>query len=196
MTPDEMLRAAISLIEARKKKSARLFVAIDGGMGAGKSTLAKKIHNRLGAVAILRTDHFFRPLNEYPAADLSGEKLYDLYFPWERMRDEALMPLRGGETARYQRYDWSADRLLDWITVEPQEIVLVEGVYSSRPELRAMLDATIFIDAPRDERLRRVLARGPNPFGDWMTPWMAAEDWYFEHFRPQATADLILLSAE
>jgi uridine kinase len=196
MTPDDMVRATLSLIERRKKKGARLFVAIDGGAGAGKSTLAKEIRNRLSGVAILSTDHFFRPLNEYPAASLPPEKLYDLYFPWERMRAEALIPLRRGETARYQRYDWSADRLLDWTTVEPEEIVLVEGVYSSRPELRPMLDAAIILDAPRDERRRRVLARGPNPFGDWMTPWMSAEDWYFEHVRPQDTADLSLLSTE
>jgi len=196
MTPDEMLRAAVSLIESRKKKDVRLFVAIDGGMGAGKSTLAKEIRNRRGGIAIVRTDHFFRPLNEYPAASLPPEKLYDLYFPWDRMGVEALIPLRRGETARYQRYDWSADRLLEWITVKPEEVVLVEGVYSSRPELRAMLDAAIVIDAPRDERLRRVLARGPNPFGDWMTPWMSAEDWYFERIRPQDTADLILRSGE
>jgi len=112
------------------------------------------------------------------------------------MRDEALIPIRRGETARHQRYDWSADRLLDWITVEPEEIVLVEGVYSSRPELREMLDVAIFIDAPRDERRRRVLARAPNSSSDWMTPWMAAEDWYFNHIRPQDTCDLILPSTE
>lgn len=196
MTPDEMIRAAIALIESRKKQGARLFFAIDGGMGAGKSTLAKEIRNRLGGVSILRTDHFFRPLNEYPAASLAAEQLYDLYFPWQRMRDEALIPLRRGETARYQRFDWSADRLLQRITVEPEEIVLVEGVYSNRPELRPILDAAIFIDAPRDERIRRVLARDPNSSTDWITPWMSAEDWYFTHIRPQATADLLLRSAE
>jgi uridine kinase len=196
MTAEDMIRAAISLIESRKKKGARLFIAIDGGTGAGKSTLAKEIRGRRGNVSILRTDHFFRPLKEYPASSLSPEKLYDLYFPWQRMRDDALIPLRRGETARYQRYDWSADALHDWITVEPQELVLVEGVYSSRPELRPMLDAAIFIDAPRAERLRRVLARAPNQSPDWLTPWMSAEDWYFAHVRPQDTADLILPSIQ
>jgi len=58
-----------------------------------------------------------------------------------------------------------------------------------------MLDAIIFVEAPRDERLRRVLARDPNS-GDWLTPWMSAEDWYLNQIRPQDIADLILLSAE
>jgi len=196
MTPDEMVRAACSLIEGRKREGKRLFVAIDGGAGAGKSMLARGIHDHLKSVSILRTDDFFRPLNDYSNARLSAEKLYELYFPWERMRDEALMPLHRGETAKYQRYDWSTDSLLDWVTIEPNEIVLIEGVYSSRPELRPMLDAIIFVEAPRAERLRRVLARDPNSLGDWLTPWMSAEDWYLEHIRTRATADLILLSVE
>jgi uridine kinase len=196
MTPDAMVRAACSLIEARKREGKRLFVAIDGGAGAGKSMLARGIREHLKSVSIVRTDDFFRPLNEHPTASLSAEKLYELYFPWERMRDEALIPLHRGETARYQRYDWSADRLLEWISIEPAEIVLVEGVYSSRPELRAMLDAIIFVEAPRAERLRRVFARDPDSTGDWITPWMSAEDWYFNQIRPQDTADLILLSAD
>jgi uridine kinase len=158
--------------------------------------LARGIREHLKSVSILRTDDFFRPLIEHPIASLPAEKLYELYFPWERMRDEALIPLHGGETAHYQRYDWSADRLLDWVSVEPAEIVLVEGVYSSRPELRAMLDAIIFVEAPRDERVRRVLGRDPDITNDWITPWMSAEDWYLDQIRPQETADLILLSAE
>ena len=195
MTTDEMVRAACSLIEARKIEGKRLFVAIDGGAGAGKSMLARGIREHLESVSILRTDDFFRPLNEHPIAQLPAEKLYELYFPWERMCDEALIPLHRGETAKYQRHDWSTDRLLDWVSVEPDKVVLVEGVYSSRPELRPMLDAIIFVDAPRDERLRRILARDPNP-SDWLRPWMSAEDWYLNQIRPQDTTDLILPSAE
>src|SRR5258707_10880678 len=135
MTPDEMVRAGCSLIERCKVNGMRLFVAIDGGAGAGKSMLARGIRDQLGLVSVLRTDDFFRPLNEHQIARMAPEKLYELYFPWERMRDEALMPLRRGEPAKYRRYDWSTDRLQDWVTVEPAEIVLVEGVYSSRPEL-------------------------------------------------------------
>jgi hypothetical protein len=97
----------------------------------------------IGGVSVLRDDHFFLPLNEYPAARLPPDEAYRLYFPWERMRDEALLPLRRGQTARYQRYDWETDRLNQWITVEPNELILIEGVYSTRPELRPLIDIAI-----------------------------------------------------
>jgi uridine kinase len=196
MTPDSMVRAACSLIDARKKEGTRLFIAIDGGAGAGKSMLARGIQAQRESVSILRTDDFFRPLNEYTIANLAGEKLYELYFQWERMRDEALIPLRRGETATYQRYDWSTDRLLEWETIKQTEIVLVEGVYSSRPQLRPMLDATIFVEAPRVERIRRIKSRNPNEPTNWLTPWLSAEDYYQTQIRPQDTADLILSSVE
>jgi uridine kinase len=196
MTPDSMVRGACSLIDARKKEGTRLFIAIDGGAGAGKSMLARGIQAQRESVSILRTDDFFRPLNEYPIANLALEKLYELYFQWERMRDEALIPLRRGATATYQRYDWSTDRLLEWATIKPTEIVLVEGVYSSRPQLRPMLDATIFVEAPRVERIRRIKSRNPNEPTNWLTPWLSAEDYYQTQIRPQDTADLILSSVE
>ena len=198
MTPDEMVAAACALIEQHLTNRERLFVAIDGCVGAGKSALAKGIRNSIGNVSILRCDHFYRPLNEYPAKALSPARAYELYFSWERMRNEALVPLRRGEEARYQRYEWAIDALGVWIVVGPSPIVLVEGVYSSRPELRELLDAIIFVDAPREVRLQRMFARGrlPNdPTNDWMIPWTVTEEWYIEHIQPRESADLILENA-
>lgn len=193
MTPDEMIVAACALVAQRRAGSERVIVAIDGCGGAGKSTLARGVQNSIANVSIVRTDDFFRPLNQYSAETFSPSRASELYFPWERMRDEALVPLRNGKKARYQRHDWTTDAPGEWMIVERNPIVIVEGVYSSRPELRELLDAIIFIDAPRDVRRRRMLARGHRD-NDWMTPWMAAEDWYLEHIRPQDFADLILHS--
>jgi uridine kinase len=140
-------------------------------------------------------DHFFLPLNEYPAARLAPDEAYRLYFPGERMRDEALLPLRRGQTARYQRYDLETDRLHQWITVEPNELILIEGVYSTRPELRPLIDIAIFVETPRDERRKRMLARGhlKNDIrNDWLAPWMTAENWYFANIRPAEHADLVV----
>jgi uridine kinase len=195
MRPEQAANVACALIEGARARPAIVVAAIDGGAGAGKSTLAKGIRDCLGSVSILRADHFFLPLNEYPAARLAPEEAYRLYFPWERMREEALLPLRRGQTARYQRYDWETDRLNQWIIVEPNEIVLVEGVYSTRPELRPLIDIAIFVETPRDERRERMLARGhlKNDIrNEWLTPWMAAEDWYFANVRPAEHADLVL----
>jgi len=195
MRPEEAIDIVVASIRVARVGRATLVGAIDGGAGAGKSTLAKGARDRLGRVSILRADHFFRPLNEYPADRLPPDEAYQLYFPWERMRDEALLPLRRGQTARYQRHDWETDRLNQWVTVEPNEVILIEGVYSTRPELRPLIDIAIFVDTPRDERRKRMLARWhlKNDIrNDWLAPWMAAEDWYFANVRPAEHADLVV----
>jgi uridine kinase len=188
MTREEMVTAACALLQARRT-GARLFVAIDGAGGAGKSTLAHGIEAAFaGCVSIVRCDDFYRPLHD---AQLSSEEAYERYFDWRRLRDEALLPLRDGQPAKYQRHDWTSDRLAESIEVEPHEIVIIEGVFSMRPELHALMDLTILIETPRDERIRRMTSR-TQPSTSWMDQWLAAEDWYLANVAPHRSADLIL----
>ena len=41
--------------------------------------------------------------------------------------------------ARYQRYDWGMNQLAEWIDQPAEGIILIDGVYSFRPELRKIL---------------------------------------------------------
>jgi uridine kinase len=188
MNPADAARAACAILNERRRDGV-IIVGIDGAGGAGKSTLAGGISAALdGRVSIVRCDDFYRPLT---GARYSPEEAYENYFDWRRLRDEALIPLRAGVRARYQRHDWSTDRLAESIEVEPREIVIVDGVFSLRPELRALIDVAIFVDTPRDERMRRMLAR-PQNNTSWIDRWMAAEDWYLEHVAPHRHADLVI----
>jgi uridine kinase len=191
MTAAEAVCAACAIIDERRAKRP-LVVGIDGLGGAGKSTLANGIHDAFaGRVSILQCDDFYRPLVGEEFSRLTSEEAYENYFDWRRLRDEALMPLREGKRARYQRHDWGTDRLTEWNEIEPREIVLIEGVFSTRPELRELVDVAIFIETPREERIRRMSARA-QPSTSWMDQWMAAEDWYLTHVAPDRHADLVL----
>jgi uridine kinase len=191
MTAAEAVRAACAIINQRRAKRP-LVVGIDGLGGAGKSTLANGIDETFaGCVSIIRCDDFYRPLGGEEFLRLTPEEAYESYFDWCRLRDEALMPLREGKHARYQRRDWSTDRFDEWIEVEPREIVIVEGVFSTRPELRSLIDVAVFVETPREERIRRMSVR-PQPSTSWMEQWMAAEDWYLAHIAPHWHADLVI----
>jgi len=188
MTREEMVGAACALINRCRTGSA-MVIAIDGGGGAGKSTLARGIENAFaGSVSIIRCDDFYGPLHD---TQLAPAEAYENYFDWRRMRDAAMMPLRAGRRARYQRSDWTRDHLAQWIDAEPREIVVIEGVFATRPELRGLIDLAIFIETPREERIRRMTAR-PQDSLAWMDLWLAAEDWYLENVAPHRSADLLL----
>ena len=191
MRPEEAVRKACALIETARSTRGAIIVAIDGAGGAGKSTLANGIQAAYGDSSIVQVDDFYRPLSDEQRAALDPHRGYERYFDWRRMRDSALAPLRAGTAARYRRYDWTTNRLAEWIKVAPCAIVMVEGVYSTRPELRRLIDVAIFVDTPRAERRHRMAARGQNP-QDWIDRWMAAEDWYLENIMPAQHADLIV----
>ncbi len=192
MTLADAARAVCAALNERRASGGRLFAGIDGAGGAGKSTLADAVRDAMrGDASIIRCDDFYRPLIDTKYASLTPEQAYENYFDWQRLRDGALMPLRSGKPARYQRYDWSLDQLAEWIETEPREIVLVEGVYATRPELRRLLDLAIFVETPRAERMRRMRARGQDS-DSWIARWMVAEDWYLKNIDPASTADLVL----
>lgn len=62
-----------------------------------------------------------------------------------------------------------------------------------RPELRPYYDGSLLVEAPREERLRRLRARGNDE--DWIARWDPAEQWYFENEFSRAGLVAILSGA-
>jgi uridine kinase len=95
----------------------------------------------------------------------------------------------------YRRYDWSAGALAvdGGCAVARDGIVLVEGVYTARPELAGHYDLVVYVDTPPDESMRRLRARGDDhgPI-DWEARWRLAEEHYLTTTRPRERADLVV----
>ncbi|MFD0273469.1 uridine kinase [Kitasatospora sp. NPDC127111] len=166
-------------------------VAIDGPGGSGKTTLAAAVSLQVDDAVIVHVDDFYRPLPDEERERLDAEQGYHRYFDWERLRDEVLIPLRDDRAARYQVYDWATGQLGGWREIAPGTAVIVEGVYSARPELAPYYHFTAYVDAPRDLCLRRVRARGADP-EEWIARWRAAEDHYLHTTWPQTRVDLLV----
>ena len=100
-----------------------------------------------------------------------------------------LVPLKRGEAARFQRYDWSAESLAEWQTIEPAPIVIIEGVSSGRSEWVGHLSYLVWIETPRGLRLERAVERdGPEALDDWKI-WMGEEDAHFANDPTRDRAD-------
>lgn len=153
-------------------------IAIDGCGGAGKSTLAANLSTELNQCPVIHTDDFAswdNPLNWYP-----------------RMIEQFFNPLGLNKTAKFQRFDWAEKKLSNWVEIDPQDFVIVEGVSSSRKEFRPYLSFSIFVKTPPDIRLRRGLARDGNAAKDQWLEWMAAEEEYVRRDEPEGFANLVV----
>ncbi len=200
----EGLEGAVAALQLWRCASASVaIVAIDGYGASGKSTIADHLCAATGA-SLVRTDDFFLPTERQPRAGAGGKaggagepalgeasrplvSFYDL----TRLRAEALELLSAGHEAVFNAFDWDTGAISGRLTrVEPADLVLVEGVCSSAPELSDLVDRAIFVDTPEPDRLRRLEGRiAPQ---DWDWDWLAAEKHYFSATRPMTSFDLVI----
>ena len=165
-------------------------VAFDGPGGAGKSTLARALAEQSTLISIVQVDDFYAPMVESERETLTAEQGYEKYFDWVRMQEQLLLPLSKRHRARYQRYDWGHNQLAEWVERSAMGIVLVEGVYSFRPQLREFYDFSVFVDTPQSECIDRLIQRGDSR--DWIRRWRAAEDYYLTNFNPAELVSVVI----
>ena len=172
----------------------RVLVAIDGGSGAGKSSFARKIGDELGA-AVIDGDDFYAGGTAAEWDAMSAVEKAAHCIDWRRQRP-VLEALAHGRRASWFPYDWDADdgRLVERPNVcEPAPVIILEGVYSARPELSDLFDLRVLYDAPADVRRRRIVEReGEDHRTEWNARWEEAERWYFTRVMMPEAFDLVL----
>jgi uridine kinase len=167
-------------------------VAIDGHSAAGKTSLANEIRANFSDVQIVHMDDFYRVLGNAKRERLDAVGGYEFYYDWQRLEREVLQPLRQGQAGSYQPYDWATNRLSNEIkTVWPLGVVIVEGCYSARPELRKYYHALVFVETAAKERHERQRERA-DATNAWLEKWEAAERHYLEQVNARAFADLVV----
>ncbi len=188
MTPAQLLLA----IKERHKSGVTTFVGIDGCGGAGKTTLAFGLQILDPSIQIAHMDQFDLPFNQ--RMELSPQKKpIGADSDWKRLASEVLIPLREGRAADFEVYSWDLDKMHGRKIIKPFGIVIVEGVYAIRDELKDFYDLTIWLDVPKEVRLERGLKRdGEDKRERWLFDWIPMEDRYVEVQKPHLRADIIL----
>ena len=146
-------------------------IAIAGGTGAGKSTVAFALRDKYpDKISIVHLDDY-HPVGARRAIVpmMAGMQNWDHpeALEWDALIVD-LKKIKHGETLNIQsKNDNLVERSQDEnieeketprfpVTIEPRPIIILEGYLSLwHPELREMLDYSFFLDVPHDTRIKR-----------------------------------------
>jgi len=140
-----------------------LIIGIAGGTGSGKSTVVRKILERLpqGEVVILPQDSYYRDSGHLPLE----ERLEINFDHPDSIEFELLVKhlkeLKKGKNIEQPIYSYlTCTRAIETIPIQPCHVIIIEGILVlTNPDLRKMMDLKVFVDADADDRLIRVINR-------------------------------------
>jgi uridine kinase len=146
----------------------RVIVAVDGVDGAGKSHFAADLVEALekaGQAAVLASiDDFHRPRAErYTQGSDSPKGFYEDSYDYSTFRRVLVEPFRLGGSAAFvtAAFDHRADAPIEpkWLTAPADAILVVEGIFLHRPELRGLWNYSIWLEVPASVAEERLVAR-------------------------------------
>ncbi len=182
--------ALFSRIDTLCKKHATVNVAIDGNCSAGKTALAALLKT-IYPCNVFHMDDFFLPEELKTPARLAepGGNVH-----YERFAREILPHLAGKKAFSYHPFDCRRQAPGEIITVRPQKLNIIEGVYSLHPALAHAYHLKVFLAIdPRtqDKRLRK--RSGPLLYKRFIEEWLPLENSYFREFRIMEQCHLVFL---
>ncbi len=137
-------------------------IGIAGGSGSGKSWLAEKLKSRFeGQVACISQDWYYRDLSHLSLEEASKTNFDHPKSIEDRLLETHINELLQGRTISAPDYQFSNyTRIENQHVVQPFPIILFEGIFALHfPNIRALLDDSVFIEAAADIRLIRRIRR-------------------------------------
>lgn len=136
---------AIRQLAGRARLEAPVIVGITGPVGAGKSYLASHLSS-----CVISTDHYL------PDYDITPEHLRDLPEKSDLARlARDLAELGMGRATAIPVWSFHTHSRVGEQTIEPRELVVVEGLHALHETHAHALHIRVYVDAPRDTRWAR-----------------------------------------
>ena len=158
-------------------------IGISGGSGSGKTTIIKRIAERVSDFVFIPQDNYYKS-----AENITNMNITDFNFDHPDAFDTQhllnhLKDLKAGKPIEMPTYDFVHHRRAEETTiVEPRKVVLVEGIMVFfEKAIRDMMDLKIYVDTPDDIRFIRRLERDVTERGRTMESVIKQ---YLEVVRP------------
>ncbi|GAA2584451.1 hypothetical protein GCM10010435_72880 [Winogradskya consettensis] len=179
-------------------------IAVDGVDGVGKTTYATRLAadlNAAGRPAVqISVDGFHHPraIRHRRGRD-SPEGFWLDSYDYPALIRNVLAPFGPGGDRRYRpaAHDVRTDQVLDlpWQQAAPDTILVMDGLFLHRDELRGYWDFSVFLSAPFEVTVPRMAARDgshPDPDHPSQARYVQGQRLYFAACRPWERASVVI----
>jgi len=175
------------------------YIAVEGSIGVGKTTVVDRLAERLDANKVLEdwaTNPFLRPFYDgKPGVAFQAE----LFFLLSRYRQQQeLVQRQLFAQATLCDYVFEKSRLFAYLNLDDSELLIFDKLFSLLCESVPKPDLVVFLQAPTEVLLKRVKGRGrPEEAGfseEYMAEVNRAYNHYFFHYG--ATPLLVVNTAD
>jgi len=182
------------------EKNRPIVVVLDGGSGAGKSTIASQLKSEIELALIPLDDFFSANIPDHKWDEFTVEEKLEYVFHWDRVRKDVIEPLLNRQPARWFAFDFQSGLQPDGTykmetkpkITQPAAVILIEGAYSAHPKLADLVDLSILVNIPIQERHARIaLSEDPGFLKTWHQRWDEVEKYYFEEIRSKSKFDIV-----
>ncbi len=166
----------------------RYVVAIDGNCGSGKTTGVKMIAEALGCSIIQMDDFYLTPAmrTQKRRMEPGGNVNY------ERFKEEVIPFIKSKDAFSYRKYDAPSNSFVGNIEITCPDLVIVEGAYALRPDLRASYDLSVFSKASYELQIKRLSEREGKFVEEYKNIWIPLENTYHEFFDLEKNVDIVV----
>jgi uridine kinase len=183
-----------------------LIIGIDGLGGAGKTTIVNslklELSNKNYNSFILHIDDFIHPkIIRYIESKAEWYCYYNIQWRYNYLIKEIFMPIKEGIEIDKEIEIYNMDNdayTLEQIKIPQGSILLLEGIFLQRKEIRKYFDYIIYLDTPKEVRLNRVIDRdkyignSEDIKSKYDRRYFPAENKYVEEYCPMENADFVL----
>lgn len=171
---------------SRKKN---VVLSIDGRSASGKTTMSG-ILNYVFDSQLIHMDDFFLP------KELRTKERYNEpggNFHHERFIQQVSNGIKSGGSFEYDVFSCEKMNYTDRVTVNPANLYIVEGSYSSHPKIKDLYDLNIFLNIDSGSQIKRIEKRnGTGELSDYVSKWIPLEEKYFKHYNIMENSDFIV----
>jgi len=140
-----------------------LVIAIAGGSGSGKTTVAQVILQRVGPdrISFIQHDAYYKDLSGLPPIQRAEVNFDHPNSLESELLIQHIKQLKNGQPVEVPIYNFAThSRTERTYTVQARGVILVEGILLfAEPALRELFDVKLFVDTDSDIRFIRRLQR-------------------------------------